>query len=487
MPSLFSLQLLICAYLSHMTVSFTLSSRFEQHGKQCNSKKIPHNIHTTRQENNIECNPLPRKNSISPLVLFTSANTESDEPLSRTSQINKNIPELPKNESSENEEVILIPETNPNANPNAKSLSGVQYKYVSSGIDTLYPPLELSSRNAKSRTDGYWKYVERGEKPPQHFTYGEFDLDFFGELLDAAWGHFSDGINGDNGKNSPKVWEDRVFCDIGSGTGRLVIAAAALHPGWKMCRGIEILEGIHNTALDAASKCMVSSKQLQQPSSVSASVTKSNEYVQSEADFFDDDLSYILRIPSQTDNKNNTAEKSNDVQPIFIRLAPISFTCGSFTDPYEYLGDIDCAFVFSSCMKPDLVQELSLAIGRQCKPGTIIITTEFPLFLRGTVEAVEGDDMIPSGPFEIQLLERIDGWCWLMGGESTAYIHRVKSSLWKDYAGPREIPLEEEAYQLVQMIEKGELTNTKMFLRKVYNNIVFNGLPPEWLPEINED
>jgi len=139
-------------------------------------------------------------------------------------------------------------------------------------------------------------------------------------------------------------------------------------------------------------------------------------------------------------------------------------------------------------MKPDIVRDLSAAIGRQCKPGTIVITTEFPLFLQGSVDPVENDASMPHGPYEIQLLEKIDGWCWLLGGESTAYIHRVKTSLWEDYAGPRIMPqssLEEEAFHLVQLIENGTLTDTSDFLRRVRNEMIFHDLPPEFIPDMD--
>jgi hypothetical protein len=97
---------------------------------------------------------------------------------------------------------------------------------------------------------------------------------------------------------------------------------------------------------------------------------------------------------------------------------------------------------------------------------------------------------MPFGDYEIELLDKIDGWCWLMGGESTAYIHRVKRSLSENYGGPREVPyldLKEEAFQLVQLMEKGELTDTKEFMRNVRNNMIFNGLPPEFLPEASNE
>lgn len=325
----------------------------------------------------------------------------------------------------------------------ATSLSGVSYADVITGIDALYPPNELSNRNAKSRTDGYWKYVARGERPPQEFTYGEFDIDFLGILLERSWDHYLEGMQGDDNNNkqhsSITPWSNKTFCDIGSGVGRLVIAAAALYPEWKLCRGLEILEGLHNMSLLAVDNC-----------------------------FYDEKEKWRL---GET----------------YLPLAPIDFTLGSFTNPYEYLGDIDCAFVFSSCMKPDLVKELSVALGRQCKNGTIIITTEYPLYLKGHIDRMEDDESMPHGFYEIQLLETISGPCWVLGGESTAYIHRVVASLWKEYGAPKQplqISLKEEAFRLVHLIENGELTDTSAFLRRVRNDMIFHDLPEEFLPDI---
>ena len=61
------------------------------------------------------------------------------------------------NNVKKEEECLLLPETNPNFDPNTQSLSLVPYSLVISGINALYPPNELSKRNAASRTDGYWK------------------------------------------------------------------------------------------------------------------------------------------------------------------------------------------------------------------------------------------------------------------------------------------------------------------------------------------
>ena len=62
-------------------------------------------------------------------------------------------------------------------------------------------------------------------------------------------------VDEDGSKSDQKSCEGRVFCDIGSGTGRLVVAAAALYPGWILYKGIEILEGIHKVALENLEKC----------------------------------------------------------------------------------------------------------------------------------------------------------------------------------------------------------------------------------------
>ena len=77
----------------------------------------------------------------------------------------------------------LQPETNPYANPDTVSLSGVKYQNVFNGLLTLYPPNTLEERNAMSRTDAYWPYIQKGLNPPTELTYGEFDFYFFAEKI----------------------------------------------------------------------------------------------------------------------------------------------------------------------------------------------------------------------------------------------------------------------------------------------------------------
>lgn len=74
-----------------------------------------------------------------------------------------------------------------------------------------------------------------GQVDAGDLTYGEFSLDFFCRLLDMC---------------SPR--DGDVFCDVGSGTGRLVLAAAAMMPSTlSVCRGIEILPSLHQAAQKA--------------------------------------------------------------------------------------------------------------------------------------------------------------------------------------------------------------------------------------------
>jgi SAM-dependent methyltransferase len=340
----------------------------------------------------------------------------------------------------------LIPEENPFANPETRSISGVRFASVLSGMDKLFSPQDLDRRNALSRTDGYWPYIQKGEDPPQQFTYGEFDFYFFAQLLDRAHEIYF-GNNNDDDKIQPD-WQDQVFVDIGSGTGRLALAAAGLHPGWQKCRGVELLPGLHKAAEENLESCRRS-----------------------------DQEDYTL---TATDGETGVEES--------LPLAPIEFTCGSFDDPYVYFGDADCVFVFSSCMSESLMGSLSKSIGRQCKPGAIVITTEFMLPLEGTIDPFEADPRVPSGSYELQLVEKVEGWCWLTGGASTAYIHRVVKSLWKDGSMKLEAPAistEDMAFRAIAAAESEKLNNLNTFKRGVYNNMAFHEIPEAWRPNLD--
>jgi len=554
----------------------------------------------------------------------------------------------------------LVPEDNQSIDHNQLSVSGVSYKAVLSGLKELYPPKELDKRNAISRKDGYWYYIKKGEENPQSLTYGEFDFLFFSELLDRAHHHYFNETE----TVQTNGWDGKVFADIGSGTGRLVIGAAALHPGFSKCKGLEILSGIHEESLDTLNKCKKYKEQCisdragaqaeeqnvhremeksdMQPltSKMTDNGEKDNEReVEKNAvepltpemiemqkalqqitaeewqdmmgdnafdDYVDDDVfvenfkdetgvgytnivdddvegededlieqavdektsEYVnarsvpyeihpeFSIPSEDDlitvysaneeeaiiehkfnsfgefeglsteewqsiygndtmNKEGSAigsvEIEEDVQvgtkenhkkdrsgehvlrspsdSSFVSLdtnensdlplAPIEFLNGSFEDPYICIGDVDVAFVFSTCMTEKLMGSLSRAFGRQCKPGTIIITTDFKLHLEGSIDPDEDDPNLPFGKFKFEVLEKVDGFCWLVGGKSTAYIHRVVQSLWVDEDGGRKekprLSKEEQAAKIVKAMQGNVLTNiTTIELRSMKNALVFH-------------
>lgn len=436
-------------------------------------------------------------------------------------------------------EELLIEEENPQANFERKSKSGVRYGAVFDSIHVLYPPTDLEKRNAASRSDGYWPFINNGQEPPKQYTYGEFDLYFFAELLDRALDYHTECHS----------WNDKVFTDVGSGSGRLVFAAAALHPSWRLCRGVEVLESIHNVAVETLEKCRhtldtsgISSDEMSGTKNSSRKREENDEdtttwkafgtsfsVLQQEDDWLDqlkleyDDLAPPENLEGYDDSVENMSHLSenddqdegrmdetkeneshsydfyvlpsasdnqgvSDDDAEMLSLAPIEFTCGSFEDPYEYIGDSDLIFVFSSCMSSEMMSSLSEAVGRQCKPGTIIITTDYSLPLSGEIDPLEDDTSMPFGSYELELLESVDGYCWLTGGHSTAYIHRVVSSLWEEGVGRRTkpaIPVEEQAYRVALAYESGELTDTNKFLREVRNAMIFNGFPESWLPSID--
>jgi len=161
-----------------------------------------------------------------------------------------------------------------------------------------------------------------------------------------------------------------------------------------------------------------------------------------------------------------------------LPIAPIDFSCGTFQDPYEYIGDADIVFVFSSCMTEGMMGDLSDCIGRQLKPGAIVITTEYTLRTSGHIPPLENDANMPFGEYEIELLDEVDGWNWITS-KSTAYIQRVKRSLW-DGTGPRVKPRlksEEVAFRAIRDLEAGNLTNSDNFMRQVRNNMSFHSIP----------
>jgi hypothetical protein len=341
----------------------------------------------------------------------------------------------------------VLQQNNPYRTPAAVSSSGVVLGSVHDLLEQWYPPESLQERNAVSRSDGYWPYHKQGIDPPKAYTYGEFDFYSFAKLLEVAKQELlSSSSLIDHPQDLAK--NGITFTDIGSGAGRLVLAAAALHPlYWKLCRGIELLPGLHELAQTVHTQCMtmqqkVEDQQQQEPEHAASTAT--------------------------------TADTGN-----------IEWTCGSFTDPYVYFGDSQIIFCFSTCMDQSTINSLGQAMGRQCRIGTIVITTDYPLPATGDIAPVEWDDRIPYGPYAIDCVHEMDVWCWLLGGPSKAYLHRVTKSLYVDGLFPLTPPvlsLPDKAWRVIRDLEsRNRRADADAFIRNVDNNIIFHGLPMRFL------
>lgn len=414
----------------------------------------------------------------------------------------------------------LVPEENPSLAPDARSSLAphTSVNDVLRGLHALYPPTSLDARNAASRADGYWRYVNENREPPKHLTYGEFDLTFFARLLDEARDLFESDDD-----ESTEGWNGRVFCDVGSGTGRLVLAAAALHPGLKAARGVEVLEGIHNMAEETLEKCRVtddddddgkdgemgkSGRSYAATTSAVSNDAYFNDIMATLSSFgndrdamridFDDEEDDDYDEEDEEDNDNDGDNDEIESEPRYalpvpetsssLPMAPVRFTQGSFTDPYLHLSDVDVAFVFSSCMTPELVTELTVALGRQCRPGTVVVTIDRPLGpLVGDVPAPDDDDdddaPLPSGPYRFEAVgPPREGYCWVTGGVAIAYLHVLRESTHEAYGGtaPRTRPTPTPERLVRSAIEAHDDAVVERFLRNARNDMIFAGLPPEW-------
>ena len=272
------------------------------------------------------------------------------------------------------------PQENPSADMTRRSSAGVLFDSVLTGLHILFPPTTLEQRNAASRSDGYWPYIQNGQDPPLQLTYGEFDFTFFGQILETV----PNIVNGrqqhgttETSYCNTSAWKDKVFVDIGSGVGRLVFAAAALHPEWKECRGIEILPGLHEQAKVALQQCGKS-----------------------------------RRLPTTNSITNDSTKHDSSS----LQLAPISFVCGSFED--TDLGDADFIFVTASCLPSDLLGTLQDCVLKNCQPGTVIVTTDYALPIENQQQS--------TGGARLELLQSIEGWSWVTGGGSTAFVHQLQ-------------------------------------------------------------
>eukprot|EP00526_Cylindrotheca_closterium_P011686 CAMPEP_0113607860 /NCGR_PEP_ID=MMETSP0017_2-20120614/3612_1 /TAXON_ID=2856 /ORGANISM="Cylindrotheca closterium" /LENGTH=498 /DNA_ID=CAMNT_0000516497 /DNA_START=24 /DNA_END=1517 /DNA_ORIENTATION=- /assembly_acc=CAM_ASM_000147 len=400
-------------------------------------------------------------------------------------------------------------------------------------IDEIFPPNLLDQRIALSRKDGYWPFISEGEDPPQEFVYGEFDVEFFCNALERA----------------RQIHPDpQTFCDLGSGTGRLVLVSAALYP-WKLVRGIELLPGIHEQAVEKLESCRrhsndggggsssstVSSGTSAHPSTTTpvntnsqasssigggaaepvASGSELDDYWKQYKQFAvapsppsDDWLNQLsnsldeeeeeeedsetlteggLYIPNANANQEDQVQENTEDDEALsystnndytlgsqhqLPLAPIQLSCGSFDDPYEFFGDADVIFCFSSAMPYHIMIDMARAVGRQCKEGAIVLTTEYRLPEGGTIDPVENDPRVPHGDYQLELVEELNGTNEATGGESTVFIHRLTRSLVGTAAAePLSRPkpnVSDMCYNAIQSLQEND---PQRFLRQVTNQM----------------
>lgn len=105
---------------------------------------------------------------------------------------------------------------------------------------------DLATGNASPSASTPQQALRWGSLEREHgaLTYGEFDVAFFAATLRRAEEYVLSHVRG-------LSTSDVVFCDLGSGCGRLVLSAALLRPNWKRYEGIELLSDLHQRARDA--------------------------------------------------------------------------------------------------------------------------------------------------------------------------------------------------------------------------------------------
>ena len=92
-----------------------------------------------------------------------------------------------------------------------------------------------------------WEAREEAGTDRMVLTYGELPLTVFHQLLDAA----CEGL--DLAKST--------FCDLGSGAGRLVLAAAGSHQ-WRKCLGLEAVPELHALGMELRSQAVATTHSL---------------------------------------------------------------------------------------------------------------------------------------------------------------------------------------------------------------------------------
>lgn len=113
--------------------------------------------------------------------------------------------------------------------------------YMVEETKSVYDNLALSFPAAMGKSTSRKERKSKGLLAP-HLAYSEIEYMSLGLTLEKIKKYFG-GLETSGG----------VFYDLGSGLGKAVCAAAILH-GFDKCVGVEVLEGLHEAALDVADK-----------------------------------------------------------------------------------------------------------------------------------------------------------------------------------------------------------------------------------------
>ena len=257
----------------------------------------------------------------------------------------------------------------------------------------LYPSADYQLRNAASRTDGYWPYIANKEEPPQGFSYGEFPLPFFSQCVDRMCEHAGIGDR-----------SQATFCDVGSGTGRLVLWAAA-SDRWKSVAGVELLPSLHRTAVETREKAL--------------------------------ELIMEGEFQLQTD-------------PWLINLHEGSFEDGALLD----WDEIDVCFAYTTAFPSDennVLVELTAALKKRLRAGCIVATTDYHLgdgFQ--VIEHMSGENEGVGGVSTAYIHRKISD------GEESSNALREHTLALESRVSALEIQLAERDQRIVELVEEVE-------------------------------
>jgi hypothetical protein len=121
-------------------------------------------------------------------------------------------------------------------------VSVLEAKDIYDSIMQAFPPTLGKSVSKKERD-------ELNLKTP-NLVYGEITFETFGTVIEKIKKVYGLGGVGSSGPAGVLQTRGGIFYDLGSGTGKPVIAAAILH-NFDVCYGIETLEGLYSVSLDA--------------------------------------------------------------------------------------------------------------------------------------------------------------------------------------------------------------------------------------------